>query len=115
MRKLRMGSRVHAPLFVGVVAAIAVSGGACTCSKATDASGDAAPSTSTSTSTTSIEAGEPGGLSAPIAAARGEQGDVVVAGLDVPARSIRVQRISAKDEVLADKTVLEGVSWSTES
>ena len=61
------------------------------------------------------EHGEPGGLSAPIGGARGEQGEVVVAGLDVPAGSIRVQRISAKDEVVADRTVLAGVAWSTES
>ena len=51
-----------------------------------------------------------GGLSAPIAAARGEHGDVVVAGLDVAAHAIRVQRISAKDEVVADRTVLDGVA-----
>ena len=96
-------------------------GGACTCSKGSEAGPADAGSTESTPSggavTVAAEGGggEPGGLSAPIAGARGERGEVVVAGLDVPARAIRVQRISAKDEVLADQTVLTGVAWSSES
>jgi hypothetical protein len=99
--------------FAVIVMAIAVAGGACTCSKgsdpgaASDASGEAATAFS--------GAGPVTGLSAPIAATRIEAGDVVVAGLDVPARSIRVQRINPNDEVTIDRTILEGVLWSSES
>ena len=114
-----MGSRAQIGL-AAIVAAMALGGGACTCSKASApvaATDDAATDGATvdDAAVAVREAGEPGGLSAPIAAARGEQGDVVVAGLDVPAKAIRVQRISAKDEVLADRTVFDGVAWSSES
>ncbi len=100
-------------LFVGLVG----SGGACTCSKANESVADEAGAASSfdGSDESSAAAGEPGGLSAPIAAARGEHGDVVVAGLDVAARAIRVQRISDKDEVLVDRTIFDGVMWSSES
>ena len=99
---------------------LAAGGGGCTCSKASESPGDDAGAAATADASDDVavaaaEHGEPGGLSAPIAAARGDHGDVVVAGLDVPARAIRVQRISDKDEVLADRTVFEGVVWSSES
>lgn len=102
---------------------LAGGGHGCTCSKGSDAAnaGDAATSSEPAspspadTPRASAVAGEPGGLSAPIAAARGEHGDVVVAGLDVPAAAIRVQRIDSKDAVTADRTVLPGVAWSSES
>jgi hypothetical protein len=55
------------------------------------------------------------GLSAPIAAAYTKNGDVVVAGLDVPSKAIRVQRIDAKDAVVADRIVLDDVKWSTDA
>ncbi len=55
------------------------------------------------------------GLSAPIAAALAANGDVIVAGLDVPAKAIRVQRIGTKDEVVADKIALGDVAWSTDA
>lgn len=108
-----MASR--APLgFAAIVTAIAALGNGCTCSKATD------PNVTTAAET--VEAGvdaapsaAPGGLSAPIAAARVEAGDIVVAGIDVAAQAIRVQRINASDEVVSDRTIFEGVKWSTES
>ena len=108
-------------LFAGMALGVIAFGGAgCTCSKGTapanatdDAASDGAAAEDVAVAAPT--SGEAGGLSAPIAATHGDQGDVVVAGLDVPAKSIRVQRISAKDEVLADRTVLEGVAWSTES
>ncbi len=117
-----MTSRAHLGLAL-LIAGIAASGGACTCSKGSDSATVDASSTS---GTDLVESGAPilgareepgagGGLSAPIAAARGEQGDVVVAGLDVGARGIRVQRISAKDEVLAERTVFEGAEWTSEA
>ena len=120
-----MTSRAHFGLAL-LLAAIALSGGACTCSKGADP-GAVDGSTGTSSGApgavaTPSEGGEPGGdagagggLSAPIASARGDQGDVVVAGLDVAAHAIRVQRISAKDEVLADRTVFDGAGWSSEA
>lgn len=54
------------------------------------------------------------GLSAPIAAAH-VAGDVIVAGLDAPSKAIRVQRINAKDEIVADRVVLSDVASSTDS
>jgi hypothetical protein len=113
-----MASRAAEFGLAALVMAIAMGGGACTCSKGSESGADDAASTEpTSDAALAVahEGGEPGGLSAPIAGARGERGEVVVAGLDVPARAIRVQRISAKDEVLADRTVLAGVTWSSES
>jgi hypothetical protein len=100
-------------LFVGLVG----SGSACTCSKAHESVADDAGTASSLDGSDEANAasGEPGGLSAPIAAARGEHGDVVVAGLDVAVRAIRVQRISDKDEILVDRTIFDGVTWSSES
>jgi len=113
---------------VSVIALLAaLGGGACTCSKssepATDDGGANANATTTGSASESVASGasgaagsgEPGGLSAPIGAAHGDHGDVFVAALDVRARAIRVQHISEKDEILADRTVLDGVAWSSES
>ena len=120
-----MTSRAHFGLAL-LLAAIALSGGACTCSRGADP-GAVDGSTGTSSGAPGAvatpseggeakgDAGAGGGLSAPIASARGDQGDVVVAGLDVAAHAIRVQRISAKDEVLADHTVFDGAGWSSEA
>ncbi|MBX3191761.1 MAG: hypothetical protein KF819_32525 [Labilithrix sp.] len=98
---------------------LACGASACTCSKGSaPASGDAASGEDAAVATREAEApavAQAAGLSAPIAASRGDAGDVVVAGLDVPAKAIRVQRISSKDEVVADKTILEGVSWSSDA
>lgn len=54
------------------------------------------------------------GLSAPIAAAYLKD-DVVIAGLDVPSKAIRVQRIDPKGAVLSDRIALDDVKWSTDS
>ena len=59
--------------------------------------------------------GSASGLSAPIAAAHAGNGDVIVAGLDVAAKAIRVLRIAAKDEVVGDEVALGDVEWSTDS
>lgn len=116
-----MASRAHLGLAL-LLTAIAASGGACTCSKGNEpaqadsgGTGTASSSGATASGEASQDAGGGGGLSAPIAAARVEHGEVVVAGLDVAARAIRVQRISAKDEVLAERTVFEGAGWTSES
>jgi hypothetical protein len=87
---------------------------ACTCGKPAPppaAQEDAAPAPSAS----AAPVADPGGLSAPIAGARGEAGAVIVAGLDVPAKAIRVQKIDAKDAVVAERTVLSGITWSSEA
>ncbi|MBX3229260.1 MAG: hypothetical protein KIT84_18435 [Labilithrix sp.] len=55
------------------------------------------------------------GLSAPIAAAWMPGGDVVVAGLDVPTRTIRVQRIDKLDAVVANEPAFDDVAWSTDA
>lgn len=55
------------------------------------------------------------GLSAPIAAAYAKNGEVVIAGLDVPAKAIRVQRIDVKDAVLSDRIAFDDVKWTTDS
>jgi hypothetical protein len=55
------------------------------------------------------------GLSAPIAAARAPNGDVLVAGLDATAKGIRVQRIDANDRSLADRIVLSDVAGSNDA
>ncbi|HSO39827.1 MAG TPA: hypothetical protein VLT33_45180 [Labilithrix sp.] len=110
---------IRAPLgLAAIVLGIAVAGNGCTCSKASDpgaASDAAAAEAGGETPAASADAGGPGGLSAPIAAARIEAGDVVVAGIDVPAKAIRIQRINPRDEVTVDRTILEGVKWSSES
>jgi len=102
-----------------IVFAIAAAGSGCTCSKAADPNASteagAGAGEATAASVDAALPGAPGGLSAPIAAAHIEGGDVVVAGLDVPAQAIRVQRIDANDGVVSDHTIFEGVKWSSES
>lgn len=58
---------------------------------------------------------EPAGLSAPIAAAYAKDGEVIVAGLDVPAKAIRVQRLDDKGAIVADGVAFDGVKWSSDS
>lgn len=55
------------------------------------------------------------GLSAPIAAARGTNGSVFVAGLDVPSKSIRVQQIDSANVVTMDRVALGDVAWSSDA
>jgi len=62
----------------------------------------------------SIEGGATG-LSAPIAAAHAGNGEVIVAGLDVPAKAVRVQRIDPNGKVVADAMALGDVAWSADS
>lgn len=56
----------------------------------------------------------PSGISAPIAAAH-VAGDVIVAGLDVSSRAIRVQRIDAEDHIVVDRLALSDVAWSSDA
>src|SRR4051812_25129917 len=115
-----MPSRPHLGLAL-LLAAIAASGGACTCSKGSEpAAADAGAATeplaeASTASVDTAEAGPSGGLSAPIAAARSENGDVIVAALDVGAHAIRVQRIGPNDEIKVDRTIFDGAAWSSES
>ncbi len=98
-----------------LVTALHAGGGACTCSKGHEPRAQADDASADATVTPSKEiSGTPGGLSAPIAAAV-VSGDVVIAGLDVPAKAIRVQRIDTNDVVTSERTVFEGVAWSPES
>ena len=120
-----MASRVMAPVSV-IALLVALGGGACTCSKSSEPASDEGGASATGSAGepaasgsagagAGAASGEPGGLSAPIGAAHGDHGDVFVAALDVRARAIRVQHISDKDETLADRTILDGVAWSSES
>lgn len=58
---------------------------------------------------------DPYRYSAPLAASRLANGEVLVAGLDVAAKAIRLQRIGTKEEILADTTVFDGLKWSSEA
>lgn len=89
--------------------------GGCRCGRGGEGEatgGDAAAVAPTQTAT---DAADAGGWSAPIAAANAGGGEVLVAGLDVPARAIRMRRIGANDAILAERTVLENVAWSSEA
>jgi hypothetical protein len=111
-------ARFAVAIVLALALALAFGGGgpACRCSRDSDSAREAAaPSEPSVVETPARTGGIAGGLSAPIAAARGENGEVFVAGLDVAAAAIRVQRISQNDEVVADKTVLAGIAWSSES
>ncbi|AKV00005.1 hypothetical protein AKJ09_06668 [Labilithrix luteola] len=103
-------------LFVGSVVLLAPGALGCSCSKRSEQGADASSEVAPSSSTEAPRAGsfDPYRYSAPIAASRLSNGEVLVAGLDVAAKAIRLQRISAKDEIVADKTVLDGIRWSPE-
>lgn len=116
--------RLGIALAAGVVA-LAVGWRACEGQRRAEtdrqAQGPATPSTadaeSTSPSASSDAPGAPGasGLSAPIAAAHLANGNVIVAGLDVSAKAIRVQRIDVKDAIVAERVALDDVAWSPDS
>jgi hypothetical protein len=93
------------PLLVLLIAPVVP---ACVCSKTP------APSDDGSITTTASKA-EGTGWAAPIAATHVNDGAVVVAGVDLAAKAIRVRKIGEKDEILADRIVLEGVAPSTEA
>jgi hypothetical protein len=57
----------------------------------------------------------PATLVGPIAAALADAGEVVVAVLDVPAKAIRVRRVNAKDEVVAERLLLDDLAPSQDS
>ncbi|MBX3223191.1 MAG: hypothetical protein KF795_21950 [Labilithrix sp.] len=109
----RVGIGLAAALLAGVV-------GWRLCSRgdggSTPGTGDAssAPAASTSGRGAPVPEGA-AGLSAPIAAALGANGEVLVAALDVAARGIRVQRIDAEDRIVADRVALDDVAWSTDA
>jgi hypothetical protein len=88
---------------------------ACTCSKTPPppAPVDAAPAAPVASAAAASE--PPLGLSAPIAATHLGSGAVVVAGLDVPAKAIRVERIDDKDAITLERTALSDVAWSSEA
>lgn len=106
----------RAPLgLASFVIGAAITLGGCTCSKTTPPGAQAPVDAADEVALAAPQAGPPGGLSAPIAATRIEAGDVVVAGLDVTAQAIRVQRINPNDQTSIDRTIFDGVKWSSES
>lgn len=119
----RMAQRARFSLALPAAAAVVVAGWGqgCTCSKAgdaratEDAGGAPGDGSDAERASPARVDGEGRGLSAPIAATRTEGGDVVVAGLDSAGAAIRVQRIDAKDHVIAERSVLSAVTWSSES
>lgn len=99
------------PLLVGLVPG-------CRCSKDGDGANVAPAGSTPETSAASAPKGKASAsaavFSAPIAAARVDgTEDVVVAGLDVAASAIRVQRIDAKNAVVTDRIALAGARWSS--
>lgn len=106
---------------IGLVAAAIVAAllvWRCTKSSGDGAGGSASGSpsekgSSSGSASASASAGG-GGLSAPIAASH-VAADVVVAGLDVAAKAIRVQRINTQDQVVVETLALRDVAWSTDS
>jgi hypothetical protein len=125
--------RFHRARVFGALALVASAVPACTCARkhgpsgqgegpgelqptasATDGSGPSLASSAGASS--AADAGSQPRFSAPIAAARlAGSGDIVVAGLDVAARAIRVQRVGTNDEVKLDRTVLENVAWTRDA
>lgn len=108
----RMGSSL-------CVLALALSNGGCSKNKAAPSTGDAggAPASVAPKDPSKPRDDAPtgGGLSAPIAATRLDDGSTIVAGLDVPAHAIRVQRVSEQDAVEREELVLDGVAWSSDA
>lgn len=105
------------PRAIAAAAVVLVVGGLVwRCSKSTI---DGAPSASSSSAKESPTGAPspglaPAGLIAPISASH-IGADVVVAGLDIGAKAIRVQRINAKDEIVADQLAFRDVAPSTDS
>jgi len=82
---------------------------ACVCSKTPPPGDDASSITTTGTKA------QGSGFSAPIAAMHLENGVVIVAGIDVASKGIRLRKIGEHDEVLGDRIILDGVSPSSEA
>lgn len=97
---------------IALVLAVITAASGCTCSKSSPAASDGGAATSNAP-VKAIDS--PGGLSAPIAAWHLEGGDVIVAGLDVPAKALRVQRIHGASAVVSERLVLEDVKWSADA
>ncbi len=100
--------------FVGALAAPA-----CTCNKKPEGEGSPAASGTPAVPSGELSSNPPPAssrFSAPIAAARvSGSSDVVVVGLDVASKAIRLQHVGASGEVKADRTVLEDVAWSSDA
>lgn len=111
--------RVHASALIALGALAAP---ACTCGKHTPpdessaSAGSASAPSARQEATPSAAPAASARFSAPIAAARvAGSSDVVVVGLDVASKAIRLQRIDASDAVKLDRTVLEDVAWSPDA
>ena len=105
-----MASRARSRSLALLVMAIATGGGACTCSKANDAGRLTRPPPMPRSARGS--GARPAASRRALGAHRRRAGEkrrrASSPALDVPASAIRVQRISPKDEVAADRTVLDG-------
>jgi hypothetical protein len=92
----------------------------CRCGRGGDGDGPSTPSSNepaiVETRAPGVDGGTNGGLfSAPIAAAHVSGGEVLVAGLDVPAKAIQVLRMGPSDEIRARSTAFTDVKWSSEA
>lgn len=97
---------------------IAGSAGGCRCGR--DGEGGGASSSNEPTVVETKAPASDGGtgaalFSAPIAAAHTAGGEVLVAALDVPAKTIQLLRIGPSDEVRAQSKVFEDVKWSSDA
>ena len=97
---------------LGLSALVALGG--CRCSKG-DADGTQADAGVETQPSGSPSASDARGWSAPIAAAHAGGGEVLVAGLDVPSRAIRMRRVGANDAVVSERAVLEDIKWSNDA
>lgn len=108
---------------VGVLAAFVVvaSSGSCRCGRTADGGGanEADAATEPPVVETSGPKGEGGAgcglFSAPIAAAHAADGEVLVAGLDVRAKAIRLLRVTKDDAVVGQGIAFDDVKWSSEA
>lgn len=102
-------------LSLGVMALLAGCRG---CSKSESSDGKvtgAASSASTATNSHELSTPKPAGMSAPIAAAHGADGSVIVAGFDASEKAIRVLRIDAKDHVSPSQIALSNAVTTPDS
>src|SRR5688572_9992797 len=92
-----------------VVSALSIVGSAmgCVCSKSTPSDDGGITVTASKT--------ESSGFTTPLAATHVGNGAVIVAGLDVGAKALRVKKLGEHDEVLGERTLLDGLASSPES
>lgn len=114
-----MRSKVHRSVIALAVTCIASAGG-CRCGRVGDGDGTGGSTANeppvVETRAPALDSRPSAALfSAPIAAAHTTDGDVLLAGLDVSAKAIRLLRIGRADEIRAQGVVFDDVKWSSDA